>query len=52
VKTGHYYALTNVLFNDGPTIRLEVRTVDHVPTSNTDLPRITGRWQFQLVQRD
>ena len=55
VKTGHYYALANVVFSGRPDtgiIRLEVRTVDHLPTSSTDLPRITGRWQFQLVQRD
>jgi hypothetical protein len=55
VRTSHYYALANVLFDGRPVkgvIRLEVRTVDHVPTGDTDLPKVTGRWQFQLVQKD
>ena len=55
VRTDHYYALKNVLFDGRPTagvIRLEVRTVDHVPTSSTDLPKVTGQWKLQLVQQD
>ena len=54
VRTDHYYALANVLFDGRPDagiIRLEIRTVDHVPTSSTDLPKVTGQWKFELVQK-
>ena len=53
VRTDSYYALANVLFQGRPipgVIHLEVRTVDHVPTSSTDIPKITGQWKFDLVQ--
>lgn len=32
-------------------INLEVREVDHQPTSNTDAPKLIGQWKFQLVQK-
>jgi len=53
VRTDTYYALANVLFQGRPVagvIHLEVRTVDHAPTSSTDIPRVTGQWKFDLVQ--
>ena len=31
--------------------QLEVRTIDHVPTSSTDIPRVTGQWVFQVVAK-
>lgn len=31
--------------------QLEVRTVDHVPTSETDIPKVTGQWVFQVVAK-
>ncbi len=31
--------------------QLEVRTVDHVPTSSTDIPKVTGQWVFQVVAK-
>ncbi|MFN2537814.1 MAG: hypothetical protein ABR549_06630 [Mycobacteriales bacterium] len=31
--------------------QLEVRTVDHVPTSDTDVPKVTGQWVFQVVAK-
>jgi len=54
LRTDSYYALANVLFQGRPTagiIHLEIRTVDHAPTSSTDVPKITGQWRFDLVQK-
>ncbi|MCU1622507.1 MAG: hypothetical protein JWL79_1352 [Frankiales bacterium] len=54
INTKHYFALPNVVFTGRPTaglIRLEVRTVDHVPASATDVPKITGQWKFELIQQ-
>ncbi|MCU1599596.1 MAG: hypothetical protein JWO22_305 [Frankiales bacterium] len=31
--------------------QLEVRTIDHVPTSSTDIPKVTGQWVFQVVAK-
>ena len=55
VRTDSYYSLAQVLFQGRPmtgVIRLEVRTVDHAPTSATDIPKVTGLWRFDLVQAD
>jgi hypothetical protein len=53
VKDGHYTTFF-ANFTNRPTIgiiNLEVRQVDHRPTSDSDIPRITGRWRFELVQK-
>jgi hypothetical protein len=41
-------------FTNRPTpgvIRLEVRQVDHEPKDRNDVPKVLGRWQFEVVQR-
>lgn len=30
-------------------INLEVRQLDHKPTSDADIPKVTGVWKFQLI---
>jgi hypothetical protein len=53
VKDGHYTTFV-ADFTNRPTIgiiNLEVRQVDHKPTTDADVPKIVGLWRFQLVQK-
>jgi hypothetical protein len=31
--------------------QLEVRTVDHIPTNDTDVVKVTGQWVFQVAAK-
>jgi len=53
ISTSHYRTFPADFSRSKVTgvAQLEVRTVDHVPTSATDVAKVTGQWVFQVVAR-